>query len=193
MGFAMFVGRATDSLQLSWVKDRSFVAHGGDLTWCLAPKMRNVTALDAGRSWSGATQNIGVIFSEAMSGDATGWSATVKPLSTGIEAAVGISYVSGSGTQAWVMQLATTLHHGDTFKISYDTATGATLSTSGSVEMNGVNTVQQPDGLSKRIRFILCDSTSTPTTPVPVVSESVKAAILEYDGGKFHAHHFLFD
>jgi hypothetical protein len=147
------------------------MAHGAGLTWCLAPKLRTITVLDAGRDWTGS-QNIGVIFSEACSGDATGWSCTVNGVTKTL------TYVSGSGTQNWVMQIAAAIHHGDVIRLNYDTASGATVSTSDSVEINGLTAVQLPDQLSKRIRFILRDSQNA-----LVASQSVKAFIAEYDSG----------
>lgn len=167
---------ANAAVENQWKKDRSFTAHGGDVEWTLAPKLRNITALDAGRSWSG-TQNIDVTFSEACSGDATGWSVTVNGV------AKTLTYVSGSGTQIWVMQIGATLHHGDVIRLTYDQATGTTVSTTGSVEINGVNAVQQPDLLSKRIRTTLRDKNN-----VLVTSEAgILTVIFEYGGGVLSA------
>ena len=174
---------------MKWMKNRSFVAHGGDLTWTLAPKFRTISAVDADRSWTNSTQDIGVIFSEACSdaalsvgNPATGWSATVKNIGDS-EAAAAVTYRSGSGTQNWVLRLAALVKHGAIIKITYNTATGATVSTSGSVEINGVNAVPLPDQLTKRVRTTLKDKNN-----VLVTNEAgILTAIFEYGGGVLSA------
>lgn len=165
-------GEAVYRGDLDWYAQRLFLPEDPKIEETISPALRTITAVDADRSWTGSTQNIGVIFSEPCSGDATGWSATVN----GTAAAV--TYVSGSGTQNWVFTLGALIHHADVIRLTYSTASGATVSTTGSVEINGVNAVQMFDQLSKRVRFILRSSTDA-----VVASESVKVAVMEYDSG----------
>lgn len=162
--------------QMKWQKDRTFMAHGAGLTWCLNPKTRTVEMNDTGRVWTGS-QSFNLIFSEAVTSTGVGWSATVNGV------AAGMTYVSGSGAQTLVFSFSVVVHRGDVILFTYNRATGDTVSVTGSVEINALNAVRLGDQLTKRIRFILCDSTSTSATPVPVASETVKAALMEYDGG----------
>ena len=155
---------------LDWRPNRLFLPEDPKIPETLSPALESVDVSDAGRSWSGITQNISVNFSEAVSGDGAGWSCTVNGVSKTL------TYVSGSGTVAWVFQIAALIHDGDIIRLTYDTATGSTVSTSGSVEITGLNNVPFRDLLTKRIRFILCDSNDA-----VVASEAVKAALFDYD------------
>lgn len=156
---------------LAWPPNRLFLPEKTQIAETLSPALRDITAVDSGRTWSTA-QNIGVNFSEAVTGNATGWSATINGV------AKTLTYVSGSGTPHWVFTIGGLLRNGDVLRLTYNTATGNTVSTSGSVEITGVNNVPFANQLSKRVRFILCDSADA-----VVANEAVKSAILEYGGG----------
>lgn len=162
---------------LDWPANRNFAPSRPNIPETTLPAVLTISALDAGRSWSGLTQSIGISFSEAVTGDATGWSVSVNGV------AKALTYVSGSGTQNWVMQIGALIHHDDVIRLTYSTATGNTLAVTDSAEIKGQVAVQFKDQLSKRIRFTLCAAASTPTTPVPVPNEAVKAALMEYDSG----------
>jgi hypothetical protein len=138
----------------------------------LAPALMRMKSTDDGRSWSGSTQNVTMYFTEAVTIDASGWSITVNGV------AKTLTYVSGSGTSDAIFQVNTTLHAGDVVKISYDQATGGTVAVTGGIEIKKLASVIQFDELSKRVRFLLCDSRDA-----LVVSQSVKAWIAEYDSG----------
>lgn len=135
-----------------------------------APGLISPIVVDAGRSWSG-TQSMSLKFTEAVTTDGTGWTATVNGVTKTF------TYVSGSGTDTVIFSLAATIHDNDVVRLSYDPATGSTASVTGSVEINKLVGVMAPLTLSKRIHFTLCNSLDA------VVSESVKAAIFEYNGG----------
>lgn len=156
---------------LPWRAQLRFPQERPQLAEVAAPAFQNFEIADAGRDWTGTTQ-ITFNFSEAMTADATGWSLTVNGVSKTL------TYVSGSGTQNVIFRVGAVLHHGDTLKISYDTVTGGTNSVTGSLEIKGLTAIPQNDQLTKRVRFVLCDSTDA-----PVANEVVKSALLEYDSG----------
>lgn len=155
---------------LDWRANRLFLPERPKIPETLSPALESVGIGDGGRSWSGSTQDLAVNFNEACTGDATGWSATVNGVSKTL------TYISGSGTQSWVFRVGALVHDGDVIRLTYDTATGTTKSSSGSVQITGVNNVPFADQLSKRIRFILCDKNDA-----VVASEAVKAALFDYD------------
>ena len=165
---------------LDWCPSRLFLPEDPQIPETLSPALRTIEVVDAGRDWAG-TQNINVIFSESCTGTAIGWSCTVNGV------AKTLTYVSGSPGQTWVMQIGSLIKHGDVIRLTYDTAAGGTVSTTGSVQITGISAVELPDTLSKRIRFILCGSDDK-----PVESEAVKAAIMEYDSGTMANANWMF-
>jgi hypothetical protein len=137
-----------------------------------APGLGDVEINDTGRNWGANTQNINLTFTEAVTIDATGWSITVNGVGKSV------SYVSGSGSASVVFQINTVVHDGDLVRISYDQATGGTVSVTGSVEVKQLTGVEITESLSRRVRFTLSDKNNA-----AVANELVKAALLEYHGG----------
>lgn len=165
---------------LDWFPQRLFLPEPVTkrLPETTSPCVAGVSAVDGDRNWVAATQDITIIFSEPVSdaslvqgATATGWTATVNGVSAGV------TYRSGSGTATWVLRIAAAVRHTD-LKLSYSQSTGATISVTGSVEINSLTAVPTADSLTKRVRFALCDSTDA-----SVVNEAVKAAVMEYDSG----------
>lgn len=126
-------------------------------------------AIDAQRSWTGNTQQFTLTFGEPMTGSVSGYSVTVNG------GAQSLTYVSGSGTATWVFQIGALLHNGDVIVMTYSPGTTVALA-------SGVALLAQTNGitnsLTKRVRFILCDSLDA-----PVANEAVKSAVMEYDSG----------
>jgi hypothetical protein len=147
---------------LCYPPNRLFLPEKPNIPETLSPALRTVEVFDAGRSWAANTQNVNVIFSEAC---VNGVSKT-------------LTYLSGSGSQIWVMTIGSLIKNNDIIRFTYDLASGDTKSTSGAIEITGVANIVTPNTVSKRIRFVLCDSADA-----LVANETVKSAILEYDSG----------
>ena len=168
---------------LEWPPDRLFLPEDPQLPETTQPSLSTPTVPDSLRSYANNTTDIALDFSEAVSdaslivgGTATGWTISVN----GVNYAT--TYRSGSGTAQWVLRAAAALAHSNVLnanvvRINYSSSVGATVSTSGSVEITDLVRVPFSDQLTKHIRFLLCDSADTP------VVETVKAAAFEYDSG----------
>lgn len=131
---------------------------------------------DTGRSWSSPYQDIEIYWGETVSdgslsvgGTATGYTVYVNgtPFTP--------TYRDGSGTSIWTIRITTTVKNGDVVGVSYDSSVGASVAAADSLEIVDLVRAGVENDLTKRVRFILCNSLDANVT-----NEAVKAALLDY-------------
>lgn len=144
-----------------------------------SPELAFCQIVEAGRSWSGSTQDVLLTFSEAVSDAALSGGGTASGYTVYVNGAPFTpTYQSGSGTMFWAIRISSLVKNGDRVEVTYSRASGATIAVSDSIEISDTSKAWVENDLTKRIRFIMKGNSGS-----LVANETVKAALFEYDSG----------